>query len=135
MRRDEISTLATLFDMYGFHDLALMAAEEAVELDRILGLDKLLAEDIVSAGCAHQNMDNTAKAEACFQEALEICLRRNDWANAASANTNIAGIVANRGEMAKAIEMLEVSLEYLAKEPFDDTELKTRLTLLQAVEL
>lgn len=134
MRRDETSTLSTLFEHCGFPDLALMAAEEAVELDRTLGLDDLLGEDIIAVGSAHVRLKNTAKAEQCFREGLEMFLKRRDWANAASANTNLAGLVADRGEMAKAIELLEASLGYLAKEPFDDTELQTRFALLQAME-
>jgi tetratricopeptide (TPR) repeat protein len=133
-RRDEISTLSALFEHCGFPDLALMAAEEAVDLDRSLGLDSLLGQDIIAVGNAHLKLQNAAQAEASFQEALEMFLKRSDWANAASANTNLAGMVADRGEMAKAIELLETSLGYLAKEPFDDTELNTRFALLQALE-
>lgn len=134
-RRDEISLLATLFEMYDFPDLALPAAEEAVELDHSLGLDSLLGQDLLTVGNAHSMMENTVKAEALFQEALEIFLKRDEWANAASASTNIAGIVANGGDIPRAIEILKTSLEYLVREPFDDTEINTRLTLLQAMEL
>ena len=134
-RRDEISVLSDLFEQCGFPYLALMAAEEAVELDRSLGLDELMGGDIIGVGNAHMRMENTVKAEACFQEALAMFLKRADWADAASATTNLASVAANRGEMAKAIELLEESLEYLAKEPFEDTEIQTRFALLQTMEL
>ena len=134
-RREELSVLSTLFFECSFPDLALMAAEESVELDRSLGLNESLVGDIIALGNAHQALENTTKAEACFQEALAICLKGGDWADAASATTNIAALVANRGEMAKAIELLEQSLGYLAKEPFEHTEIQTRFALLQLLEL
>lgn len=134
-RRDEVSVLSTLFDHCGFPDLALLAAEEAVELDRSLELDDLLGQDIIAVGNAHLQLENVGKAEASFKEALEMFVKRGDWANAASANTNMAAIVANRGEMGKAITLLDTSLAYLAKTPFPDTEMQTRFALMQAMEL
>lgn len=135
-RRDEITTLALIFESYGFPDLSLMAAEMAVALDRSLGLDgKKLCGDLLAVGNAHVNLGNTQKAESIFREALELSLQANDWADAASANTNIGSIVANQGNLAGAIKMFEESLSYLAKAPFDDTERITRVGLLQAMEL
>ncbi len=134
-RRDELSALATLFEQYSFPDLSLTAAEETVDLDRTLGLDDLMAQDLLTVGNAHLNMENTAKAEAAYREAMAIFVAQNDFANAASATTNVAGIVANRGEMAPAIDLLEKSLGYLAKEPFDATEIQTRFALLQTMEI
>ena len=134
-RRDELATLSALFQQCGFPDLALMAAEEAVELDRALGLESFLGQDIISVGNAHMSMENTQKAQAYFEEALGMFVEQGEWANAASANTNLAAIVANAGEMPKAITMLETSLRYLAKEPFDNTETQTRFLLLQALEV
>jgi len=134
-RRDEISVLSMLFDESGFPDLALMAAEESVELDRRLGLDTLLHGDIINVGTAHLNLNNDVKAEACFREALDFALKRGEWANAASANTNLGNVFAKRGEMKSAIGVYEKSLEYLAKESFDNTEMNTRLMLLQASEI
>jgi len=133
-RRDEVAVLSTLFERCGFPDLALMAAEEAVELDRSLKLDGLLGQDIIAVGNAHLKLENVAKAEGCFKEALETFVKRGDWANAASANTNMAAIVANQGKMGKAITLLEASLAYLAEAPFPDTEMQTRFALMQAME-
>src|SRR6266705_841812 len=58
-RRDEIATLAALFDRCGFPDLGLMAAEEALGLDRSLGLENLMGQDLIEVGNAHLNLDNT----------------------------------------------------------------------------
>jgi tetratricopeptide (TPR) repeat protein len=93
-----------------------------------------MAEDMLTVGNIHIYMENTAKAEACFTEALTLFRKRGNWANAASATTKLANIVANRGQMAKAIELLEESLNYLAKAPFEETEIQTRFALLQAME-
>ena len=135
VKRDEISVLATLFANYGFHDLALMAAEDAVDLDRSLGLDSQLTGDLLAVGNAHTNLENESKAEAAFTEAQSVSLRLERWSDAASATTNLAGMYANRGQMKQAAEMLQTSLGYLARERFDETEINTRITLLQVLEL
>jgi len=135
VRRDEISVLATLFANYGFNDLALMAAEEAVDLDRSLGLESELTGDLLALGNAHTNLENNSKAEAVFREALSISVRLKRWADAASATTNLAGMAANSGQLKQAGEMLQTSLDYLKRDHFDETEINTRITLLQVLEL
>jgi len=135
VRRDELSLLAGAFDHCGFPDLALMAAQQAIDLDKTLGLDALLASDMLALGNAHASMENTTKAEAAFRQALAVFIDQNNFGDAASATTNIAAIVANRGEMDDAIELLEKSLGYLEQSPFDETEIQTRFALLQALEI
>ena len=134
-RRGELAVLSTLFDECGFPDLALSAAEDSVELDRRLGFDDVLQEDLLNEGSAHLNMDNDAKAQQCFREALDLAVARRAWANAASANTNLGNILAKHGDFKGAIERYEKSLEYLKQEGFDNTEMNTRLMLLQVSEL
>lgn len=130
-RRDELAALSILFDESGFPDLALTAAEDSVALDRELGLDDLVHEDLLNVGTAHLNLNNDAKAETSFREALQEALARTQWANAASASTNLGNVFAKRNDMRRAIEAYEKSLEYLGKEAFDNTEINTRLMLLQ----
>lgn len=132
-RRDELSVLSELL-VNRFPDLALGAAEDSVELDRELGLDRLLPQDMIGVGNAQRFLKNTGEAEALYRQALAILLERGDLANAASANTNLATMVAERNEFAEAIAICETSLEYLAKQPFDNTEMQTRFTLLQLYE-
>jgi tetratricopeptide (TPR) repeat protein len=134
-RRDELAGLAGLFAMAGFADLALLAAQEAVDLDEALGLPLEAGLDTLTLGNAHSAMENVAKAEACFRSALAAFVSLKSFANAASATTNIAAIVANRGQMDEAIELLETSLEYVKQEPFDETEIQTRFALMQALEI
>lgn len=133
-RRDELSALAGLLDQYGFPDLGLAAAEDAVELDQRLGLESLGAQDLIEVGNAHVSLENTVKAEQCFRDAVAVLLRRNEYASAASANSNLAALLANRGEVAQAIELFQKSLEYLAQESFDFTEIQTRIGLLETLE-
>lgn len=133
-RRDEVSILGSLFDHCGFPDLSLLAAEEAVDLDRKLGLEHELAGDLLNVGNAYQGAGNRKRAEEVYREVLALCLKRNELANAASANTNIAGMVADRGDWPAAIEMLKQSLAWLAQEPFPDTEKNTRLALVQLMD-
>ena len=134
-RRDEISVLATMFASFGLNDLALVAAEEAVELDRSLKLDSQLPGDLLAVGNAHAQLENAGKAEAAYNEALSIAITSKQWADAASATTNLAGTAANSGQLDQAATLLQTSLDYLKREPFDETEINTRLTLLQVLEL
>lgn len=134
-RRDEVSVLATLFMQFGFNDLGLMAAEAAVDLDRSLRLEAELTGDLLALGNAHSNMENEAKAEAAYREALRVALKSERWADAAGASTNLAGMIGNRGDFAQAAEMLKTSLGYLERGSFVETEVNTRVTLLQVLEL
>jgi hypothetical protein len=73
-------------------------------------------------------------ALSIYNQAHDISLSIGDYADAASALTNIAGITFNIGDKGKAIDMLYESLGYLVKQPFPDTERSTRITLVQALE-
>lgn len=132
-RRDELGVFASLLVRMGFGDLAVMSGGDAIELDRALGEKKKLVEDLLTLGNAHDTLGNPDKAIENNQEALRICLDNGYFADAASANTNLAGIIANKGRMDEAISMLRKSLEYLKKEPFPESEKNTRLMLIQAL--
>jgi len=133
-RRSELGTFALLLDQVGFPDLSLVAAQDAVELDKQLDDRRKLAEDIVTCGNAQLHMGNTDEALALYRQALDICVENGDLDNAASASTNIAVIIGNRGEMDEAIRMMYQSLEYLAQQPHPATEIITRIALTQALE-
>jgi len=133
-RRSELGTFALLLDRVGFPDLALMTAQEAVELDKQLGDQRHLAEDIVTCGNAELHMGNTDDALSHYSRALDVCVANGDLDNAASTSTNIALIIGNRGEMNKAIRMMYESLDYLAQQPNPATEIITRIALSQALE-
>ncbi|REJ82745.1 MAG: hypothetical protein DWQ36_06590 [Acidobacteria bacterium] len=135
-RRDEISVLSTLLERYGFAELALPAAEEALATARALELeDRVVGQDLIAVGNAHNQLENTARAEALYRQALDLFVGIEDWANAASASTNLAGVVGNGGDLPRAATLLETSLTYLERAAFDETEINTRLALMQVYEL
>jgi tetratricopeptide (TPR) repeat protein len=133
-RRDETTALAQLFSRAGFADLAFLAYEDAIYLDKQLGLKPQLGLDLLEAGNATSQLGNEAEAEGYYRDALDILVAAKRFANAASASTNLGGSLANRGLVAEGIALLQQSLEYLAQAPFPDTELQTRFGLLQLYE-
>lgn len=135
LRWEKFAAFSTLFNNYGFPDLALQAGKEAVILSSKLGKVSSVAQDIIAIGNAHLSMENRIKAEECYNQALSYFLEEGDYANAASAITNIAIIYTQREENKKAINFLEKSIEYLSKKPFPQTEINTRVMLMQLQEI
>ena len=133
-RRKELGTFTLLLDRLGFPDLALIAAQDAVELDEKLGDRRHLAEDIVACGNAQLHLGNTQEALSLYRQALDICVANGDLDNAASASTNIALIIGHQGQMDKAISMMYQSLNYLTRQSNPATEIITRIALTQALE-
>ena len=134
-RRDELGPFGLFLDRVGYPDMALMAAQAAVELDKKMGNQRQLAEDTNTCGNAHLHLGNNEEALSLYRQALNICLENGDFDNAASASTNIALIIGNRGEMGEAIKMMYKSLEYIEKKPNPSTEIITRIALTQALEV
>jgi len=135
VRRDELGPLALHYVNLGLFDLAVMGAREAIALDKKLGEPRQLAEDIVTLGNANMNLGKVDKAAENYRDALQLCLDNGDYDNAASASTNLAGIIANQDKMPEAIALLRNSLDYLKKKAFPSTEKITRITLIQALDL
>jgi tetratricopeptide (TPR) repeat protein len=79
------------------------------------------------------NLGRTEEAVGIQKRALKISLDNGDYANAASASTNLALIVGRQGRMDEAINLLKSSLAYLEKKPHPNTEIITRLALIQAL--
>lgn len=134
-RRNLLSEIAEFFAQEGFEDLALMAALEAIAADEQLGLERGLAKDRITYANLHLRLGNMEQAEAIYRALIDRCLQQKDYANAASASTNLAGILANNNYPADAIRLLENSLEYLQFVEFPATELNTLFLLIQVLEL
>jgi tetratricopeptide (TPR) repeat protein len=110
----------------GFLDFALEASQAAVKIDYAnKDGSKDLQNDLIDYGNIHLDLGNYQKAIEAFNKSLEICLGQNDYANAASTSTNIGIVFETAGDHAKAFDCFEKSLEYLKKEPFEETELNT----------
>lgn len=134
-RRRELATLSGLFQQTGFGDLALVAAQDALEIVRNEGRTDLLGGDLIAVGNAHITLGNIAAAIELFEEAKKLAVTHERWGDAASASTNIAGIVFNEGAQERAFTLLQQSLEFLAREPFEHTEIQTRFMLMQMLEI
>lgn len=132
-RRGELWLFASHLVKLGFIDLAVMAVREAIELDETLGDRRHLAEDILTLGNANLQLGNTDEAAVNYREAMQIFLDNEEYGNAASACTNLAGIIANQGQMDDAISLLRKSMEYLQIRQHPNTEMITRMTLIQAL--
>jgi tetratricopeptide (TPR) repeat protein len=133
-RRDETAALGNLLLESGFPEFALLAFEDAIDLDRLLGLKAQLGLHMLEAGKASMALGNEADAEQLYRDALDILLTEERFADAASASTNLGVILADRHQVARGIALLQRSLDYLAKAPFPATEKQTRLALLQMYE-
>lgn len=134
-RRDLLSWLSNIFLGAGFEDLALMAVQDALEADNRLGNQRYQTSDSITYANIHHRLGNLRQAEKQNRWIIKSCLTSGDYSNAASASTNLAGILANDDYLEEADNLLEKSLEYLQKENFPDTEIKTRLLLVQILEL
>jgi tetratricopeptide (TPR) repeat protein len=134
-RRNQLSGIAELLLDAGFEDLAMMALTDALAADRQLGDERSLTKDMMTYGNVQVRLGNLGEAEATYRSLIENTLKRADHANAASASTNLAGLLANDGFLAEARELLENSLRYLKAEAFPDTERNTLLTLVQVLDV
>ena len=131
-RRAQYARLATLFVRLEAADRGLLAAREAVALDEEVGDRNLLGQDILLCGTAMGTLGNLQAAEEAYRDARRIFIEDKNWANAASATTNIAVLVGQE-DIAQGIELLEESLVFLKRKGFPDTEITTRIALIQAL--
>jgi len=134
-RRHLLSEASEFFLDAGFEDLALMAVLDALDADKKSGPERSLIKDSITYANINTRLGNLERAEASYRSILERCLKKGDYANAASASTNLAGILADDNYLEEATRLLENSLDYLKKEEFRDTEINTRLMLIQVLEV
>lgn len=131
-RRDKYALLAALFNRLQAAERGLDAARAAVKLDEALGDRNLLGQDILLCGTALGTLGNHQAAEEAYRDARRIFIEDENWANAASATTNIA-IIVGQNDVDQSIELLEESLVYLNRRAFPNTEITTRIALVQAL--
>lgn len=131
LRRSLAGRLGNACWQVGFDDLALFALDVAIELGENAGDVRSLGNDRLTLGNVHHRLGNLREAEAAFQLVEETAVANGDYANAASASTNRASILAQEGYLREASALLERSLDHLEREPFPETELNTRFLLLQ----
>jgi tetratricopeptide (TPR) repeat protein len=134
-RRDQTRGLSELFLRAGHEDLALLASSEAARVDRSLNDQIGLIADLIFSGNVHTTLRNTAEARHTFRAVIDLCLQIGNYADAASASTNLAQLFAQAGDGEQAIALLTNSLSYLRKAPFPETEFNTHATLIQVIGL
>lgn len=134
VRRVLASRLANACWHVGFDDLALFALDLAIELSEEAGDVSALESNRLTLGNVHFRLGNLAEAEAAWQVAYDAAVANGDYANAASAATNLGSLLAQETYLDAARTLLERSLEHLEQEPFPETELNTRFLLLQVLD-
>jgi tetratricopeptide (TPR) repeat protein len=131
LRRREYESLAVVCLRVGLPELSLNISRTVLQLDRELGDVARLIENLLSYGWALRDLSMRTEAKEAFRQALDLAVAERRWANAASASTNLATVMAEEGQLEEAERRLGASLGYLEQEPFPDTEAKTRFALLQ----
>lgn len=131
----ELSVFAQLVCRMGFWDLALMAAQTALEIHERSHQIREVEGDLITCGNVHSNLNNIEEALSFYRHALELCLANGHLDNGASAGTNLAGLLFNQGEMSQAIDLLYLSLDYVRRQNIPSTEIITRLMLTQGLEI
>ena len=133
-RATELEIFALLADHLQFPDIGLMAINDAIELWAELGDKRKTVEGHIEKANLEVQLGSEDQALSSYRDSLQLCIKEGFFSNAASVSTNIAGIIGNRGKIDEALEMLFQSIEYLKKAPFPDTEITTRMALIQLLE-
>jgi len=133
-RAKKLGGFAILTDKLQFPDIGLMAIIQAIELYEELGEKRRTVSCHIAKANLELHLGSEDQALSSYRDLLKMCIKEGFFSDAASASTNIAGMIGNRGEVDEAIEMLFQSIEYLKKDPFPDTEITTRMALIQFLE-
>jgi hypothetical protein len=133
VRWAELGPLGALLVWTGFSDLGLNVVWTVIQLDYELHRLERLVDDLVMYGLALYSVGD-AKAKDAFTEAHDLAVGNERYADAASASTNLAVVFLNDGDPQSAEALLHRSLRHLAHEPFPETEIYTRLNMLEVWE-
>ncbi len=133
-RRDRYVAVANWLLRLGEAMGGLEAARAAVAVDEAMEDRNLLGQDILLVGTAVGTLGNLHAAEQAYRDARQIFIDDENWANAASATTNIAVLI-GQDDIDAGIDLLEESLVFLSREEFPATEITTRIALIQALAL
>lgn len=135
-RRAVLGQAALTFESTGDHELALTALQGSLSLDEELQDHRHLAEDLLTLGNLRAQLGQLDEAQAAYERAVAICVQHGHLDHAATANTNLAILLANSQRLPQAIAALRQSLAYLLDHPqrVPAIEIHTRLALIQAVD-
>ncbi|MFL5581478.1 MAG: hypothetical protein ACJ8AO_14005 [Gemmatimonadaceae bacterium] len=132
-RRDLYRELGFLLYRARLGPLAVDACRAAVAVAFRTEDPASFANALLDYGNALSGVRREVDAGEIYRQALDLFVACGRFADAASASTNRAIALANAGRLSEARELLERSLEYVRREPFPDTEVKTRLGLIQVL--
>lgn len=133
-RSRQLGVVADLFARAGHPDLALMALQHMLASPQSRADPRRRCADLLTLGNSWNDLGQAAASEAANRAALEHALAHEVWADAASASTNLAAQLANRGELQAAIDRLQASLGWLRQGSNPDTDAITRLMLIQVID-
>jgi len=125
----ELGKLGRLCMQARLEDLGLMALAEACAAFE-LAADYPVAESLmIDAAATFAQLGNLDAAAHWNQRVLELSLAHGNFANAASASTNLAAFLGQLHESRRAYELATKSLGYLEHEAHPRTETVTRALL------
>ena len=133
-RSQQLGFAADLCSRAGHPDLALMALQGLLESHERRSAPVRHCADLLTLANSWSGLGRPAASAAVNATALAHALEHGRFADAASASTNLAMNDANSGRLPEALERLQASLEFLAKDSNPDTDAITRLSLLQVVD-
>ena len=134
-RTQQLSLLANLCERVGHPDLALMAIKDLLETVNEESDPDQRCTNLLALANSWYQLGQLTAAEVTNEAALAHALAHLRWADAASANTNLAIAAANSGRLQDAHKRLQRSLGYLKKDDGNpDTDAITRLALLNVVD-
>lgn len=134
-RRHALSSIAKHAVNMEYPELSQQLARQLIRLDRQLGRIGWVITDLLSYGSSLHHSRQHLEAEGVYLQAYDLALEIKSWQRAAAASTNYAAAIAARGALDEAQKWLESSLKYLHREPDLDTEVRTRVMLIQTMHI
>lgn len=128
-----LGSAAGVYSSAGHPDLALMAMQALLESPERRQNPASHCADILTLANSWSQLGREAASYSVNETALAYAIEHRRFADAASASTNLAMRDGNSGNLARALERLQRSLEFLGNDSFPETDAITRLTLLQVV--
>jgi hypothetical protein len=129
LRGRELAKLGRLCLQARLEDLALFALVEACAAFEAAAEYPVAETLMIEVAATFAQLGNLDAAAHWNQRALELSLAHEDFANAASASTNLAAFHGQLHESRRAYELATLSLAYLEREAHPRTETMTRALL------
>ncbi len=133
-KSEELGVIAELLFRAGHPDLALMALQGLLESEERKSDPVKHCGDLLTLANSWSRLGRAVASSIVNEQVLDLALKYERFADAASASTNLAINDANAGRLPEALNRLQQSLEYLKKQPNPDTDAITRISLIQLVD-